>query len=83
MAKFSQFKSQGKRVSEEDIKNKYNTFKDMSKDDLSKTLLQEVAKQKAEGSFDYSQLENMVNSLQGILPNGDFENVRRLLESLK
>lgn len=83
MAKFSQFKSQGKRVSEEDIKNKYNTFKDMSKDDLSKTLLQEVAKQKAEGSFDYSQLESMVNSLQGILPNGDFENVRRLLESLK
>ena len=48
MARFSQFQSQGKGVSEEDIKNKYNTFKDISKDDLSKPLLQEVAKQKAE-----------------------------------
>ena len=44
MAKFSQFQSDGNGINEEEIKNKYNTFKDMSKDDLSKTLFQEVAK---------------------------------------
>ena len=83
MAKFSQFQSLGKGVSEEDIKNKYDTFKNMSKEDLGKTLFQEVAKQKADGTFNYSQLEGMVNSLQGVLPEADYENVRKLLESLK
>ena len=82
MAKFSQFKSQN-GVGEDDIKNKYNSFKDMSKDELSKTLFQEVAKQKSDGNFNYSQLESMVDSLQSVLPSRDYENVRRLLESLK
>ena len=55
----------------------------MSKQQLNQTLLSEVAKQKANGTFDYSQLESMVNSLQGVLPAKDYENIRSMLESLK
>lgn len=86
MARFSQFNSQKqneKNVREEDIRQKFDTYKDMSKSQLSQTLLEEVAKQKAEGSFDYQRLESMVDSLQGMLPWQDYQNIRRLLESLK
>ncbi|MBQ8909337.1 MAG: hypothetical protein IJY90_03530 [Clostridia bacterium] len=85
MAKFSQFKSEGQNqsVSEEQIRNKYDTYKNMSKQQLNQTLLSEVAKQKQSGNFDYNKLESMVNSLQGILPEQDYQNVRSLLESLK
>ncbi|MBQ8444100.1 MAG: hypothetical protein IJX25_01960 [Clostridia bacterium] len=85
MAKFSQFKSStpNGNVSEEQIRDKYNEYKDMSKQQLNQTLLSEVAKQKANGTFDYSQLESMVNSLQGVLPAKDYENIRSMLESLK
>ncbi|MBE7073910.1 MAG: hypothetical protein E7379_02325 [Clostridiales bacterium] len=85
MAKFSQFKSnpQENKIDEKQIREKYDEYKSMNKDELNKTLLSEVAKQKASGNFNYSQLENMVNSLQGMLPESDFENIRNLLNSLK
>lgn len=86
MAKFSQFKSDGsqnKTINQQDAYKKYEEYKDMSKPQLSQMLYEEVAKQKAEGSFDYNQLETMVDSLQGMLPNSDYQNIRRILESLK
>lgn len=82
MAKFSQFT--GKTQSrEEQIKDKFDQYKDMSHDQLQSTLLGEVAKQKANGNFDYDGLKSMVNSLQGVLPERDYQNILALLESLK
>ena len=86
MARFSQFKSQTKvnnSVGEEEIKDKYNSYKDMSKEELNDALFKEVAKQKSAGTFDYDRLESMVGSLQGVLPAKDYENIQRMLESLK
>ncbi|MBO5394576.1 MAG: hypothetical protein J6A28_01555 [Clostridia bacterium] len=86
MARFSQFQSnrkQNENVSEADIRQKYDSYKNMSKEQLNENLLREVARQKSNGSFDYNTLEAMVGSLQGMLPPADYENIKRILESLK
>ena len=85
MAKFSEFKSRAKSqtVDESQIKQKYDEFKNMSQDQLNQTLLNEVAKQKRNGNFDYQALSSMIDSLQGVLPASDFQNIKRLLESLR
>ena len=88
MAKFSQFnqsrsEKEAKGVSEDDVRKTFNAYKDMSQDQLNQTLLQEVARQKQSGTFDYKGLESMVNSLRGMLPEQDYQNIKRLLESIK
>ena len=89
MGKLSQFdytKRQDKRaetVSEEDIAKKYNSLKDMPKDQLEKQLFDEVAKQKREGTFDYEQLESLVEGLKNGLSEQDYQNVKRMLSLLK
>lgn len=89
MGKLSQFdytKRQDKRaetVSEEDIAKKYNSLKDMPKDQLEKQLFDEVAKQKREGTFDYEQLESLVEGLKSGLSEQDYQNVKRMLSLLK
>lgn len=89
MGKLSQFdytKRQDKRaetVSEEDIAKKYNSLKDMPKDQLERQLFDEVAKQKREGTFDYEQLESLVKELKSGLSEQDYQNVKRMLSLLK
>lgn len=89
MGKLSQFdytKRQDKRaetVSEEDIAKKYNSLKDMPKDQLERKLFDEVAKQKREGTFDYEQLESLVEGLKSGLSEQDYQNVKRMLSLLK
>ena len=89
MGKLSQFdytKRQDKRaetVSEEDIAKKYNSLKDMPKDQLERQLFDEVAKQKREGTFDYEQLESLVEGLKNGLSEQDYQNVKRMLSLLK
>ena len=87
MSKLSQYKS-GERESTEDnaqkeLKNRFNSYKNMNKEQLNVQLLQEVARQKSSGSFDYEALSKMVESLRGALPEKDYQNVKRILESLK
>lgn len=89
MGKLSQFdytKRQDKRaetVSEEDIANKFNSLKDKPKEELEKQLFDEVAKQKREGTFDYEQLESLVEGLKSGLSEQDYQNVKRMLSLLK
>lgn len=83
MGKFSQFSSNVNRATEQDIRQKFDSYKDMSKPQLQETLMREVAKQKANGSFDYKTLESMVDGLQGMLSPQEYDNIRKILESLK
>ena len=71
------------KVNEQDLKNKFDQYKDMSKDQLNSELFSEVARQKAEGCFDYQKLSLMVDNLKGILPDQDYNNIKRILESLR
>lgn len=86
MAKLSEFKSNSnasKKVSQESLQETYDKYKNYSQSELFKTLMEQVEKQKRDGTFDYSQLENMVNSLQGSLPKENYEQIKRILERLK
>lgn len=88
MGKLSEFEfvkeqENGKNVNEQDIKQQFDKYKDMSKEELNSQLFNEVARQKAEGSFDYNKLAGMVESLKGTLPEQDYNNIKRILESLR
>ena len=88
MARLSEFdfnskKNNEKRVTEEDIREKFYAYKDMSKQELNSQLFSEVARQKANGTFDYNKLTQMVESLKGSLPEQDYNNIKRILESLR
>ncbi len=89
MARLSQFQGRvgqtntQKQASEKDIKEKFDQYKDMSQAELNNTLFEEVARQKQAGTFDYDGLSRMVDSLKGALPPQDYENIKRLLESLR
>ena len=72
-----------KNITDKDIVYKYNQYKDLSSDQLSQELFREVSKQKANGTFNYNQLENMLESLKGSLSEENYQNMRRILESLK
>ena len=84
MGRLSDFQSsKEEKVSEKDLREKFDEYKDMNKDQLSKQLFSEVAKQKAEGKFDFQQLSSMVENLKGMLPEKDYQNIKRILESLR
>lgn len=78
---FNNFKQES--IKEEDLRQKFDQYKDMSKQELNSQLFSEVARQKAEGSFDYEKLSGMVENLKGALPEQDYNNIKRILESLK
>lgn len=70
-------------VTEKDIMDKYNQYKDLSSDQLSQELFKEVARQKANGTFDYQRLESMLDSIKGSLSEENYQNMKRILESLR
>ena len=82
MAKLSEFQS-AQNSDENKIREKFDTFKNMSKEQLNEQLLKEVSRQKGEGVFDYEKLSAMVENLKGFLPANEYENVKRILESLR
>lgn len=89
MAKLSDFKSNkeeqttNKTSNKDDLQDIYNRYKDMSQDDLSKELFSEVARQKSQGTFDYDRLNIMIDSIRPSLTCEQYENMKRILESIK
>lgn len=91
MGRLSDFKSNDQEkkeqtkqnVTEKDVMDRYNMYKDMSSSQLNGELFKEVARQKQAGTFDYAKLENMLESLRGSLTDENYQNMKRILESLK
>ncbi len=92
MAKFSQFQSESQKQNtnsqkreniDDNIMSRFDEYKDMSQTELSQKLFEEVSRQKSEGSFDYSALENMLEAIRGNLSEADYQNVKRMLELLR
>lgn len=69
--------------SEQDIKSRYDELKDLDRDSLQAKLNEEVAAQKANGTFNYELLQSSLESMRSFLPPEKFENLKRLLESIK
>ena len=76
-------KSKKESITEKDVMDKYNQYKDMSSSQLNNELFKEVAKQKQAGTFDYARLEGMLESLRGSLTEENYQNMKRILETLR
>ena len=86
MARLSKFEfNENKKdySNEEILRNKYDEFKGMDREELNNKLFEEVARQKQNGTFDYDALSKMIETLRGSLPENDYNNLKRILESLK
>ncbi len=93
MSRLSQFSSNNKRTTSQNaekknfdqtqIKEKFDLYKNMSKEELNSQLFSEVARQKMQGTFDYNALYNMVESIKSGLSHEQYKNIMGLLESLK
>lgn len=67
----------------DDLMKKYNELKDLPEDELSKKLMQEAAKQKQEGTFNYEALASMLTNIKGMVPDESYQNMLRILETLR
>lgn len=65
------------------IEEEYEDLKDCSADDLMQKLAEEVKKQKINGEFDYEALKNSIEQIKIYLPSQTYENMLRIVESLK
>ncbi len=89
MSRLSEFqpnyenKGNQNKSQEEELRNKYDQFQNMDRNQLNAQLYQEVARQKSAGTFDYPSLISMVEGLRGSLPEADYQNIKRILETLK
>ncbi len=88
MSRLSEFQPknenrQSGKSQEEEIRQKYNQFSGMNQSQLNAELYKEVARQKSAGTFDYASLSSMVEGMRGSLPESDYQNIKRILETLR
>ena len=80
---FGDDKKSQKAFSQKDAVDSYNQLKNLSSDELSKRLFEEVAKQKQQGTFNYDMLISSIESIKGMIPQKTYQNLKSLVESLK
>lgn len=89
--KLSEYKNdeqQNQQTVNNDHQNKslqdlFNTYKDMDQTELLQTLMGEVAKQKQQGTFDYSQLQKSLNQVLPFLNEDQKSNLLTILQKIK
>ena len=65
------------------VHEQYDKIKNLSQSEASSMLMNEVFRQKQNGTFDFEGLSRQVESLKGYLPEKDYQNLQRMLASLK
>lgn len=65
------------------INQTYEELKDCSADDLMQRLAKEIQSQKNSGVFDYDGLRASLEQIKIYLPNSTYENMIRIIDSLK
>lgn len=83
LSDFKDSKPKNEQVSESNLQQIYDKYKNSSQSELFSALMQEVASQKANGTFNFENLQKMVNSLEGAVPQENFEQMKRILNRLK
>ena len=76
-------KTQKENITEKDLMDKYNQYKELDSNQIRDELFNEVARQKANGVFDYNKLENSLDSIKGVIGEDNYQNMKKILESLK
>lgn len=67
----------------ESLKEKINNLSNKNSDELLSELMKNVQKQKQDGSFDYNNLENMVNTISPYLTNEQKSKIYELLQRIR
>ncbi len=65
------------------IQENFDAIKDYSADELMKKLAQEIQGQKDNGTFDYEVLIGTIDKIKTYLPKQTYENMIRIIDSLK
>lgn len=77
----------GQKVSingkQKSINEAYEELKDCSSEDLMARLAKEIQAQKSNGVFDYDGLRANLEQIKIYLPNSTYENMIRIIDSLK
>ena len=68
---------------QEKINQIYQQYKNMDSSSLAEALASTVAKQKADGIFDYNLLNQSVEAVRAYLPEQTYQNLKNLLENLR
>ena len=65
------------------INDSYEELKNCSSDELMNRLAKEIQGQKMNGTFDYEGLKNSIDKIKTYLPKQTYENMLRIIESLR
>lgn len=76
------FSENEKNQMQQDAKNLVNKYANMSQSELKYNLMQEVARQKANGTFDKNKLSYMLDSIKHMLPENAYIQIKQALEIL-
>lgn len=79
--RFEEYNNQTQR--QKSLQEEYDKLKDCDSDQLMQKLSSEVAKQKENGVFDADGLLQTIESMKWYLPKQTYENMIRIVESLK
>lgn len=67
----------------QNINQAYDDLKDRSADELFSMLTKEIQNQKLNGTFDYDALRSSIEKIKTYLPTQTYENMIRIIDSLK
>lgn len=65
------------------IEDDYMKLKDLSQEELMQKLVNEISKQKANGTFNYDGILNAIERMKIYLPKQAYDNIINILEKLK
>lgn len=68
---------------EEYLRQKYESFRGKSHNELMRDLFEEVSRQKQNGCFDYESLANSIEAIKPFLSTEQQVNIKELLEKIK
>ncbi len=65
------------------MKKSYDDLKDLGSDELLERFKREVQQQKEDGTFDVNLLINSIDKIKMYLPEQTYENIKRIIESIR
>lgn len=77
------FSQEEKIQAQKQAESLINQYKNMSNDELSQVLFNEIAKQKANGTFNKDKILAMLESVKGMIPNqNQYETLHNFIANL-
>lgn len=78
----NKFTEEEKKELQHDAENLVRKYASMSQNELASALFNEVAKQKANGTFDKDKLYFMLESIKNMLPSNAYESIHSAIKTL-